>query len=1287
MFAAAFLLAAGAARAGVDISTASDTNGRVVVELANSDPPNFSPLVSFFTAISHAGSYSARFYAGPAPSTDAPAAPVVPVAIDTVTVSPPVLYRGARLLWVRVRIPQGVKQSHVVVEYTPATTFNNAAGADPLVRSMVANRSVFPVAPRAAATDPWFSLASGWAKLTVSERGVYAVTGADLSGAGFSLAAIDPASLRVYTQGGLNQAREYSDPLGSWRAGAAMREVAVLVEGGGDGTFDPGDRVVFYGVGVRDWADYYDATAPDSAWHEHTHARTNYYFLAWGGALPGSPLRMADAGAAPVAAADVTTYLHREYRERDLLADFDFRGDGWLWLDIDRPGANRIGLAAVEARNLVASQPQQFLSVGLSPYESGVNPNGHHAVYLNFRAGAEVTVGDRVWNTLPGQNYYEDGAPVRISGNFLAEGTNQFRLQVPGDLNPQDKMYFAWFAVWYQRRIVASSDAAGFTSPDTSGTVNFRATGFGTSGAISAFDVTDPWRPVRLTGAEVTASGSSRTVRLSAAHDGARRHFWVAAAGGLRRPAVARLTAPDLRAGSDGPNLLIVCDPDFRAAAERMRAHRAGRLPLYASPSVRVATTDEIYDNFSGGMPDPMAVRNYVKFLYDNQPDAHGNPRLAYVLLLGDATEDFQNYASTQPDFVPSNLYFTRATLFAFSTDEWFGHMDATDQLPGQGVLDIALGRLPAASAEEAQFLVDKVIGYETAAPLDPWRGRMILVADDENSSYEFACETQWTEESEIAARFMAPNYLDIGKIYLTEYPAIAGVKPQSRAEFLQEWNQGAVLINYIGHGSSQQMADEQVFLGSDVSQLVNGLKLPLLMAFSCTIGDFANPAGKSLSEKLLLREGGGVIGTVTASRETYPNPNERVAFSLFQTLFPPHLDQARVPVGVAMMRSKLVAQLETDFQSFQEENNWKYNLMTDPALVLAIPQRRVRFVTPPVDTMVAGTRRTLRGEVLTPAGALDTAFEGPVAVTVREPALRRGYEAECPGNVVINYLLPGGVMYEGTADATGGKFEVNFRVPRYASTGSLAHATAYARDGSRDAGEFIDSVLVVTAPTVEDSLALRPVDGAPRVDLGFKSGLKVVKPGDTVKAVVRDGDGINILATTNAGKQAVLIDNLPLPIDVNDFFSYDHGGTDTSGVLLFPLPDLDVGRHRLVYKVSDAFGFTTVDTLFFDVTDAADFFAEAVFNYPNPFKESTQFLFRVSDRASISLDIFTVSGKRVRGIDTVRDGGDVWIEWDGRDGAGGDVANGTYLYVASIKFVGVDRPPVVLRGKLSRIR
>lgn len=1273
----ALMLVCGRAFAGVEARTVSDTNGQLVVELVKTgNAIGSSQTFSFFAAISPTGTYTATYS--------------VPAA--TLTVSPPFALRGARILWLNARIPANTPVSTVFIDYTPAAEYNDAATADPIVRTLVANTDIFPVAPRSASTDPWFSRAAFWAKLSLSARGMYTVSGADLVATGFVLSTIDPATLRVFSSGGLNQPWDLNDAGGSWRTGQAMREVPIRVEGGGDGTFDPGDRIIFYGLATSDWQDFYDAVAADTLYHEHTHAKTNVYYLAWGGSLPGTPARIADLASPPAAGADVTTYRHREYQERDFISDYDYRGDGWLWLDIEKTGGDRYRLTSIDVRHLVTSVPQTFRSVALATYVSSSDQTGsnfgHRAAYWNLRGGQEVFVGDKVWDTNASDRFYEDGRPVRIVNDFLLDGTNQFRLQVPGNLNPKDKMLFAWYSVWYQRRIMAVSNAVGFTSPDTTGVVNFRADGFTGTDAIHAFDVTDAWNPVRLSGFEESTAPSGRRVRLSSPHAGEGRHFWVATAGGLLRPTIARAAPVDLRADAVGPNMLIVTHSDFRASAERFRSYRAAnRVPLYANPVVEVVTVQDIFDNFSQGLPDPMALRNYIKYLYENYPDAGGNPRLGYVCFFGDASVDFQNHASTQPDFVPSNLHFSRQAPYTFATDEWFGHMDPEDQVPGGDVLDLAIGRLPGETAEEAQFLVDRIIDYETASPLESWREEIILVADDEISSFENVCETRWTDESEILTFQHTPDYPSITKIYLTEYPLFAGDKPQSRFRFLEEWSDGALLINYLGHGSSVQMADEKVFLGSDVSQLTNGLRLPLMMAFSCTIGDFANPSGKSLSERLLLHDAGGVIGAVTASRESYPGPNGILNVAIFDRLLPRRLGGEILPLGVGILHAKAQAQVLQSFVPFNAENAWKYNLLSDPAVTLRIPRREIRFDVSGEDTLVAGARESLRGSVYVD-GAPDAGFDGTVAVTVREPTLRRVYQTRCtPNNITMTYLIPGGVMYEGTADVTGGKFEVSFRLPRYAGTGPLAIASAYANEGSLDAGGTIDSALVVVAPTLADSLALKPVDGAPRVDLGFKSGLAVVKPGDTVRAIVRDQDGINILDTTNEGRQAILIDKLPLPIDVNDFFTFDHGGVDTSGVLLFPLPDLATGPHRLVYKVSDSFGSTTLDTLAFDVTDAANYYAEAVLNYPNPFRTSTQFLFRLSNRASVEIDIFTVSGKRVRTLEETRDGGEVWIPWDGLDASGGDLANGTYLFVATVDFEGLERAPVVLRGKMSKIR
>jgi hypothetical protein len=103
-------------------------------------------------------------------------------------------------------------------------------------------------------------------------------------------------------------------------------------------------------------------------------------------------------------------------------------------------------------------------------------------------------------------------------------------------------------------------------------------------------------------------------------------------------------------------------------------------------------------------------------------------------------------------------------------------------------------------------------------------------------------------------------------------------------------------------------------------------------------------------------------------------------------------------------------------------------------------------------------------------------------------------------------------------------------------------------------------------------------------------------------------------------------------------------------------------------------------------MTDPLNYAAEVLFNYPNPFTTSTHFLLNLTDPADVEIDIFTVSGKRIRRLKESEDAGEAWVLWDGRDSVGDTIANGTYLYVARVTFVGLDRPPVVLRGKVVKI-
>jgi hypothetical protein len=1231
---------------------------------------------------------------------------------NPIVVSSPFTFRKTRVIAIdcymlQVDYAAGVERRwsgyRVEVLYPRVESFVEASEADPLVTGLVVNPSFLsPIGGRRlserpggtpgrsmAVPDPHFSLSTHWVRITVDSTGIYSIDGSDLLRIGVDPAGIeDPRSFRLFTRGGRQLDRRdthdvpFTDPDGTWRPGQWMTECDILVEGAEDGVFDPNDRIIFYGVGAQGWVDMAEPGAPRYEYENHLFAKENAYYLTWDDVpgFPGEPRRMTEVPAAPIASgADVTQFEDRLYMERNLVEAYTFGGDGWQWVDVVPEGSGLITFPSFNVYDLVPARPQTFRTLPLAAVKQDQDNSNHHAVYLIN--GSQI--GDVVFNST---KTYEMAVPYETTGVFLQEGSNTLRLRVPRDLNPRDFMYFDHYEIFYTRQLRARGNTLLFDSGDTTGAVDFRVADFSAGAHVYVFDISDPFRPRSLTGCEETDAGGRRQVRFSYSMAQKLSYFYAAEGSAFKSPSrIARHSPRDLRNVTTSPHMLIICHPAFKAAADRLKAHRESHYPYPYAPDIEVVTTQEVFDNFSGGIIDPMAIRNYCKFLYDNFKAQTGYPLLSFVLLLGDANVDSKNYITTQENLVPTNFNLHPYTLDAYATDDWFAEMEPPDSSRAS-FIQFATGRLPAGSATDALFLVDKTIDYETRAEYGPWRDRVVLVADDENTPGR-GQETYFVTQSESIAEGYLAGYLEPVKIYLTEYPFIGSSKPASRFDFINRWNEGALAINYIGHGNSQGMADEQVFLGDDVANLRNGLRLPVFTAFSCTIGDFGRAQRVSLGEKLLLWESGGVIASITASETSLIHYNFAVNYRLYQQMSPVKPGPSK-PLGVALMLAKTgalmsVADSDTQVVFTIQQNSEKYNLLGDPSLSLGSPRNEIMFSRADVDTFTAGKRATIRGTVQK-NGSLDATFNGKVDLLVREPDDQSGYTSP-PPIVYIPYRYPGGTVYRGTADVKDGAFQFSVKFPRSVGTGPLAFVRAYADDGSGDAAAVFDSCYV-TEPLPGDTTGLKPLDGAPRVDMGFPGGQTIVKPGTELRAKIRDADGIDVLNTTPEGKMALVFDQTNLPLDVTSSFQFDHGGTDTSGVLLFPLPDLGVGGHQLILKVADSFGLVRLDTLRFAMADPQEYIAQFVLNYPNPFATTTHFLIELTDPADIRLDIFTVSGKKIRTLHEASPAGQAWVFWDGRDSVGETIANGTYLYVARVSFLGLERPPVVLRGKVVKI-
>jgi hypothetical protein len=139
------------------------------------------------------------------------------------------------------------------------------------------------------------------------------------------------------------------------------------------------------------------------------------------------------------------------------------------------------------------------------------------------------------------------------------------------------------------------------------------------------------------------------------------------------------------------------------------------------------------------------------------------------------------------------------------------------------------------------------------------------------------------------------------------------------------------------------------------------------------------------------------------------------------------------------------------------------------------------------------------------------------------------------------------------------------------------------------------------------------------------------------------------------------VIDNSLQPIPITEYFSYDRDSY-TSGTIGYPLSDLSEGMHTVQIIAFDNFNLPAVESTSFIARKSAAISLENLLVYPNPIKSEGYFTFIISESAEITLDVFTMSGRRIRRIQTQVQPGFQTIDFDGRDELGAKLANNTYF-------------------------
>jgi hypothetical protein len=1149
------------------------------------------------------------------------------------------------------------KYSRIVVEvvYQRSPASRIQAGDAELFDGMLVNfgqaKNWMYGSPRATSSPagtPSVLSTGTWYRLTVADEGMYSLDANWFTANGINLSGVNPNTIEIYGNGG----EELPENLAAPRP-VDLVENAIYVEGEENGRWDPTDRVVFYGRGVQGIK--YDPIAKTIRHYIHHYGRVNYYWLRFGMRAGKRMVAQQSLQNPPTVAP--SKFLDAVFVEPDT---FNILKSGKHWFSNPlSPGGSFV--RALPLRGMIATEPRL--------YRYSLAASFNHSSTFTVREHDQI-IGSHGFSApdRPSEHLFSRFAVYEVSGTFpVTNSTSQTRFEFTSPSSGAIG-YFDWLDIVYWRTFSPDNgNALRFRSPDTTGVVEYQVGQF--SGAAAVFNVTDYANAKRV----IWAGGSFRAAETS----GRVSEYAAASSGGYRVPlAVTNIPNQNLRGITQRVDFIIVTSPEYMNAATRLKAHR--ETPAHGNLRTLIADVNHIYNEFGCGIPDITAIRDFLKYAYENYGTDSTRPR--FVLFLGQGSYDYKGVFG-RTSYVPT-----------WQTDESFDDIAsaATDDyhvrfIPNNAKPQLVSGRLNARSPQQADFLVDRIIAYDIRSDRGEWKLRTIFVADDGQA--EFWEGDLHTGQAESVAESSTPDIFEKVKIYTEEYTTVQSSqgrrKPAAYQDIIDQVNRGALIINFTGHGNPVVWTHESIFsVPTSIPQLTNANRLTFFFAATCNFSQFDDPSRQTGSEQLMMREGGGAIGVISATRKVYSQQNFALNREIFNWMFRTEGGKLIVDrVATGLFLAKVAG------GSGDTANDEKYFVLGDPAMHLQFPRRSVvvdQINEQPVDTvggvertspiqLKALARATMRGTMRNDAGAVDSATSGQMTIVVKDATQR----IRIPSFGSFSYRSAGATIYKGENSVSRGRFSANFIVPKdisYADSTTRGRVVAYFSNTTGDGAGYTSKIWVGGS----DSTA-RPDSVGPSIGIylgnNYESSLSF-RPGDVVNEKptlfvdLVDSSGINTSTSGIGHRLEAWINDNAQSKDLTNFYTSKLDNFQ-AGRVTYPLRDLPQGRNTIRVRGWDTYNNARTAETFFEVLSSDKLAVVEVMNFPNPFSKTTAFTFKHNQTVpvSASVKVYTLAGRLIQTIEHPNANDPfVSIPWDGRDRDGDAIANGVYLYKLHVR-------------------
>ena len=992
-----------------------------------------------------------------------------------------------------------------------------------------------------------------------------------------------------------------------------MIEIPIIIESDSDEEFDINSKIIFYGRGHSG----FDISGDAVKWNQNLYFNSNTYWIL----IPDNNLNLGKRIQKAIEPDEINltldyglSYFHSEID----VTNPDLSGLDWYGPSIASGSSQVISTESPNAKEDVDA----IIELKLKGHSTIGSLNTHHSIDL-YANGPTI---NKIGNTI-----HWTGNGIRtisglIEGENLNQNGNTFFIQNTSTDN-NSSPFIDYLTIKYGQKLIFNSNELDFFSPINNTNIRFNFNSI-LSEDVLALDITSPYEPKELS----IIDNQKLEVILN---NNTLSRFIITNKNTMQsinelnyKPEVV---FNNLRNDYSIADYIIIGPKNFINAAQPILNLR--------SPSL-YASLDDIYREFSSGNKDPMAIRTFLQWTQEHWID----PKPVHVLLLGDAGYDYRNISGQSSIIVPTIQV---ASYISYPSDDRLATIYGN--LP-----ELSIGRFPAKNINEVEGFSDKVLFIETSSNFGPWRQKITLVADDaarpEPNHGGIATGKSHTLNSETIAEII-PSKIDVEKIYMLEYPEVSdasayGVtKPDATEAVLNSLSNGTSIINYIGHGSAFQLAQEKLLYlnRGDLDRIKTNSKMPIWIVGTCSFGHFDDPISESFGEELIRYPMDAASAVISTCRPITVTGNERYTQDIFEKIFSEN-QTSELDIGI-MLQSIKNGTSESEY----------FHLFGDPAMKISIPYNSFNEINIDSDTLstLSSAYVNFNQNIINNNGY------GTIKLKDADREVTRTYNiASTQQN--ITYTLPGATLFRGKFNfSSSTQSAIQIRIPQDISySNQPAKILIYIHNNEIDAISEDSYVYLIGGDASSDK-------SGPIIEFKTKDGQKL-RNGDhkdentSLLLTLSDPLGINL--TRELG-HSIMLENLLTneSIDITDDFFYNLNSITTGEIILDNFLDSDI---NIIINAWDNANNPSEKELYIYTNSNGLLKLYNVFNFPNPFNNKTKFTFELSAPAEVNIYIYTLGGKKIKQFKNRHlPVGFQSIEWDGRNEFGKILANGLYIY------------------------